>query len=335
MEPALSDAKYRQYLVFSMFILTAIAISFALVFTRPVLMPFVFAVFYYVASLPCVEFLEKKLRTPSILSVLITFVLFGGASSVVFIHIGLSFNAFIHEANNYQDSFLAFADQMIGYARQWGFEVNGDSLRSLLSAMPITSYARQLIGSTFSFIGTTFLAMVIYFFLMMGRTQSKREGIYSEIERKISSYVIYKVVLSALTGVLVAGILLAFDIDLAIAFGIVTALLNFIPSIGSMIATLLPIPIIALQHGLGLKLLVIFALCTLVQIIIGNIIDPKLVGKDLDLHPIVIILSLVFWGLIWGIGGMFLAVPLTAIVKIVLARLEFTFKISEFMAGRL
>ena len=67
---------------------------------------------------------------------------------------------------------------------------------------------------------------------------------------------------------------------------------------------------------------------------IKNILEPKLLGKGLDLHPITILISLMFWGLIWGVAGMFLAVPITAVLKIVLEKMPLTYHLSEVLAGR-
>ena len=136
------------------------------------------------------------------------------------------------------------------------------------------------------------------------------------------------------TGVLIGVILTFFSVDLAIMFAIFTVLLNFIPSVGSIVATLLPVPVLFFQYGLHWQFVCILILIALVQLLIGNIIEPKLLGDSMGLHPITILGFLVFWGLAWGVAGMFLAVPITVILKIILHKIEPTRPVAELMAGR-
>ena len=113
--------------------------------------------------------------------------------------------------------------------------------------------------------------------------------------------------------------------------------MNFIPSVGSIVATL-----VAVASGGGRVRRQLdgwwswsFALPGLVQMTIGNAIEPKLYGEGLELHPVTVLLSLAFWGLLWGIVGMVLAVPITASLRIVLMRFETTRPIGQIMAGDL
>src|SRR5690606_7889221 len=108
-----------------------------------------------------------------------------------------------------------------------------------------------------------------------------------------------------------------------------------IPSIGSIVATFLPMPVVLMQYDVSLKTLIIFLIMTFVQVLIGNIIEPKLMGERMDLHPVTVLVFLLFWGLVWGIPGMFLAVPITAIIKMVLSRIESTEGIAQVLAGRI
>ena len=113
-------------------------------------------------------------------------------------------------------------------------------------------------------------------------------------------------------------------------FGILAFLLNFIPSIGSIIATLLPIPIAAAQFQSPWPIVYVVAVPGIIQNVIGNIIDPKIMGDELNLHPITVLLALSFWGLLWGITGMFLATPITAVLRIVLMQFK---PIGKLLAG--
>jgi AI-2 transport protein TqsA len=116
---------------------------------------------------------------------------------------------------------------------------------------------------------------------------------------------------------------------------VLTVLFNFIPTLGSILVTVLPVPVILLQFGFGWQLWVIFAASVLIQVTIGSLLEPKLLGERMDLHPITVLLFLMFWGLVWGLPGMFMAVPITAVIRIVLSRIDATKVLAELMAGRL
>ena len=125
--------------------------------------------------------------------------------------------------------------------------------------------------------------------------------------------------LSMATGALVGVILAILGVDLAMVFGILAFVLNFIPNIGSLIAIVLPLPLVLVDPEFTLTLLVLaIALPGAVQMVIGNVIEPMWMGRKLGLSTVVVFLSLVVWGWIWGPVGMLLSVPLTMIIKILL-----------------
>lgn len=182
------------------------------------------------------------------------------------------------------------------------------------------------------------LIFIFVLFIMMGsKTRTKPVGgVWGEVEKKIRFFLVKKIMLSGTTGVLVSLVLKFLGIKFAMFFGFLTFLLNFIPSIGSVIATILPVPMAFLHINFGVGLVAMTLLIPgAIQFLIGNVIEPKIMGDTLDLHPVVILMSLIFWGMIWGIVGMLLAVPITAIIKILLERSELTSAIADVMAGRL
>jgi AI-2 transport protein TqsA len=124
-------------------------------------------------------------------------------------------------------------------------------------------------------------------------------------------------------------------VELAVMFAMLTFLLNFIPSIGSIVAVIIPLPVILLQYGFGWQFWFVLAFAGMVQFVIGNVLEPKMMGESLGLHPVTVLLFLMFWGLVWGIPGMFLAVPITAILKIVLCRIPTTVPVANLLAGKL
>ena len=118
-------------------------------------------------------------------------------------------------------------------------------------------------------------------------------------------------------------------------FGLLAFLLNFIPTICSIFATLLPLPIALLQFSNPTLIVLSLVIPGSIQFIIGNVIEPKIIGQTLDLHPITILLSLMFWGIFWGITGMFLATPITVICRLFLANSTRYEGFAELMSGRI
>ena len=145
----------------------------------------------------------------------------------------------------------------------------------------------------------------------------KIEKTFKDITEQIQKYISTKFLVSLITGILVAAVLLIFDIDFLIVWAVLTFLLNFIPNIGSVIAVILPTLMTLVQYESFPKALIVAAIIIAIQNILGNLIEPKIVGDRLGLNPLVILLSLLLWGYIWGIVGMFLSVPLTAVIKII------------------
>jgi AI-2 transport protein TqsA len=157
-----------------------------------------------------------------------------------------------------------------------------------------------------------------------------------EIESRIERYVALKALLSGATGILVGGVLAVLGIDLAMVFGLFAFLLNFIPSIGSVVATLLPLPVVLVSPDVSLGTAVLaIAIPGAIQFGIGNVLEPKLMGDALDLHPITILMALIVWGMLWGIVGMLLATPITAIMRMLFERLEMTRPLANLLAGRI
>jgi predicted PurR-regulated permease PerM len=140
-----------------------------------------------------------------------------------------------------------------------------------------------------------------------------------DITEQVQKYVVTKLLISLSVGLIVGFILWLFKIEFFIIWAALAVLLNFIPNVGSVIAVILPALMALVQYESFGYALLLTGVIIVVQNIIGNIIEPKIFGDRLGLNPIVILLSLLLWGYLWGIVGMFLAVPLTAIGKIIMS----------------
>ncbi|HNS21904.1 MAG TPA: AI-2E family transporter [Sedimentisphaerales bacterium] len=190
-------------------------------------------------------------------------------------------------------------------------------------------------GTILGLISSMLFVIIFVLFLLLGRNPyTEHSQVYSDVVHKIRKYVGIKMAISAITGLLVWTTMAIIGLELAGVFGILAFLLNFIPSIGSIIATFLPLPIAVVQFQSSPWLIVlVVGIPGAIQILLGNVIEPKLQGEGLNLHPVTILLALSFWGLLWGIVGMFLAAPITAAIRIVLMQFDMLRPIAHLMAG--
>lgn len=148
--------------------------------------------------------------------------------------------------------------------------------------------------------------------------QAERVGrIISSIIHRVNYYLLVKGIISAITGGLIFLLASAFGLDLAVALGLLTFVLNFIPNVGSIVATALVALVAHVQLGDPTTTIIIFLVTGGIQFLNGNIIDPLLMGRALRLSAFGIILSLAFWGAVWGIPGMFLSVPIMVMLMVV------------------
>ena len=153
--------------------------------------------------------------------------------------------------------------------------------------------------------------------------REKIESIISSVSREVSRYLGTLTLISLFTAFCVWVVLEAMGVQLAIGWSVIVFLFNFIPVVGSIIATIPPVLMAILQFSPSyIQPLIVLVLVSAIQFSIGNFVTPKVVGDRLGLSPVVILLSLLLWGTIWGIPGTILSVPIAAIIKIVCENFE-------------
>ncbi|MBL7845654.1 MAG: AI-2E family transporter [Cyclobacteriaceae bacterium] len=154
--------------------------------------------------------------------------------------------------------------------------------------------------------------------------QEKVNLVMDQITQAIRKYISVKTQMSLLTGVLSYVLLLLFGVDFPVLWAFLIFLLNFIPYIGSFIATSLPSIFAMFQFQSFAMLFWVFMVIQAVQLLVGNVLEPKIMGRTLNLSPLGVMLALTFWGVIWGVLGMFLSVPITSVMLITFSRFEST-----------
>jgi AI-2 transport protein TqsA len=322
-------------------ILSAVAIAVALLWLRSIMIPFVLAVFIAFGLSPLIDVQSRYLRAPRPLAVLVTLVVGFVVLGLLGGMISTSVGQLAANAEAYQEQLRRLLDRL---AATLPLEQFSPQLKAAVDTL--TQHSLQIVGRVLA--GTTsaildlmsrglLVLLFLVFLLLGGTTQTRRRGgVWSEVESRIERYLLTKILVSAATGLLVGTILMTLGIDLALVFGLFAFLLNFIPSVGSIIATLLPLPVVLVSPEVSaLAAVLAIALPALVQFSIGNVVEPKIMGESLDLHPVTILIALMFWGALWGIIGMLLATPITAVLKIFFERLEVTAPVAELLAGRL
>lgn len=322
-------------------ILSAGVIAGALYLLRPVLIPFVLAIFITYCLTPVIDLQTKYLKIRRSLAVVAA--LFLSCLALVFFSITLSttITDITNQLSEYQGTIKESMDRIIELLPLERFGVETDEITAPLFENPDATIANalsQTLGGIMNVLSNGALVLIFLIFMMWGKSSDEEAAspLLEEVQHRITRYIITLIFISVLTGVSVGLVLYLLGIKFAVMFGFLTFLLNFIPSIGSIAATLLPIPVAFMTPdiSIGAKIMVV-AIPSAIQFVLGNIVQPKIMGRSLDLHPVTLMFSLMFFGMIWGVVGMFLATPITAVLKIVLERIEFTRPLAGLLAGRL
>ena len=157
--------------------------------------------------------------------------------------------------------------------------------------------------------------------------------VLTEIGHEIRSYLLIKTTISLLTAGISVAILLWVGLDFALFWGVLIFTLNFIPYLGSLIATLLPALMALAQFGDMQPFIILLLSLGAIQVSVGNVLEPKWMGRGLNLSPLVILIALASWGALWGGAGMFLSVPLMVVLMIVFSHIPATQPIAVLMSA--
>lgn len=195
-----------------------------------------------------------------------------------------------------------------------------------------SEYFSDTLSLAVPLLGDAFLIPIYVLFLLMEeavfdhklaviygseKQQEKLSKLFHKMDKNIGRYLLLKTYVSLLTGLLSYFVLLAFGLDGAIFWALLIFVLNYVPTVGSLIATLFPSVFAILQFGEIEPFLYILSIVGIIQVAVGNVIEPKIMGSSLNMSGLVVLLSLTIWGAIWGIMGMILSVPITVMMIIV------------------
>jgi AI-2 transport protein TqsA len=322
-------------------VLATVVAAAAMKWLQPMLVPFLLSVFFMIALKPVAELLGRRFGLPHIPAVLLTFLLGLVLLGILGTIITLSLMQLKDNIPAYQKQLVVLLDRLAEALPLQSWGSNEGEFKSMITGS-VGSMSKKFLAQVADGLGaiTSSGTLVLIFlgFLLFGAPVTRRvaDTDWDQIERQVKKYIIVKISVSVATGVLVGLSLWLIGIEMAMMFGLLAFLLNFIPSIGSIIAVFLPLPVVLLNPDLSVaQILAAFAIPGAIEFTIGNIIEPRMLGENLDLHPITVLMALIFWGMLWGVIGMFLATPLTALLKIFLQRHEDTRPLAELLAGRI
>jgi len=310
-------------------VLVAIFAAAALKATAGILIPLVLAIFLCYLLGPVMSFLARH-RVPEGLtipaSMLLLVVALIPLNAVVVSTIGEIENRIPYYAMRFQD----IADATLGaLGADADFLTEANWVEEISGAL--SSLTVSMFGSVISFVGKLVLVITYTVFILLGRKgfeanirrafsarrASNLEDIFEQMNLQIQKYIATKILVSFATGFSMFLALMFFGVDFALFWGMLGFLLNFIPTVGSAIAAILPIGVAFLQFENPISAVWVAVVLIAIQQLIGNVIEPAIQGKRLNMSPIVVLFALVFFGWLWGFWGMVMSVPLMAVIKIV------------------
>ena len=319
----------KGFLIFTCLIIIFSAMKFA----QQLVVPFLLAIFISFICAPPLNYLNSK-RIPPVLSVSIIIIFLISFSLLITYIIGNSINNLGKSLPHYKVKFENQIQSLNEFFSSNGIELNVSLLNQYVDPSTIMQFFANSISAFGNVLTNYFIILLIVAFTLLEISllsqkvtailnSKKKIKDFEFIGDKINKYLAIKTIVSAITGLVIFISLSILKIDYAILWGIIAFFFNFIPNIGSILAAIPAVLLSFLQFDISIMLLVVL-IYGIVNIVMGNIIEPRYLGKELGLSTLVVFISLIFWGWLLGPVGMILSIPLTIIAKIILENNEST-----------
>ena len=293
-----------------------------------IIVPFILALFIAVVLNPVVQRMVK-LRIPRVFAVSLLIVIIVMLMVLLLAYLGTSLNELARTLPQYRSSLVIPLKNLEPWLQRAGIGVSVDELVKYIDPNAAMTLVTNLLAQLSNAMSSIFLLLltVVFMLLEVPQLPNKLKQMMSRpiegmaaIQRAIDSvshYLVLKTAISIVTGLVAWGMLAALDVRFAFVWGLLAFALNYIPNIGSVLAAIPPIAQVLVFSGLY-DALVVLAGYLVINLVFGNILEPRIMGRGLGLSTLVVFLSLIFWGWLLGPVGMLLSVPLTIIVKIAL-----------------
>lgn len=293
----------------------------------PIVVPFLLSLFIAIVLAPAYNFFNKKgLPNGVSLLIVVSFLIlfFIGVGKLL----GSSAVEFNANLDVYEQQLTAYLSSLVHFADKFGIEIPQQDIQTVFNPKLIMGFATNILQGMSSLVTNGFVILLTVVFMLLEsdvfvkkinliNEKSHLIGHIDTILSQIKEYMVLKVLISLLTGFIIWIGLMLIGTDYPFLWAVLAFMLNFIPNIGSIIAAV-PAVLLTLVGLDAMSALMVIVLYTLVNIIIGSVVEPKVMGKGLGLSTLVVFLSLLFWGWLLGIVGMLLSIPLTIMAKITL-----------------
>lgn len=293
-----------------------------------IVIPIMLALFIGIICTPPLHFLTRK-KVPPVLAILIIvafLVVFGSLLGLV---VGNAIDSFISRLPEYQRRLEAEMVGLLPWMERLGIPVSSEQLLEHFNPSLLMDWVGKALSNLGGLLTNLFLILFIVVFLLLEEatfSQKLRQALpeaekslrnASDFVRQVNKYLVIKSTVSLITGILITLWLWFLGLDFPLLWGLIALLMNYIPNVGSILAAIPAVLLAIVQLGFPDALLVASGYLA-VNVLMGNLIEPRYMGKGLGLSPLVVFLSLILWGWLLGAAGMFLSIPLTMIVKIAL-----------------
>ena len=328
----------------SLILCTSILVLAGLYFSRAIIAPVVFSLFVIAIAWPLQSALQA--RIPKLLALLVTIVVtITVIAALVFLVVwgfGLVVKWQIANTDRFQSLYLQATDWLDGH---------GVSITSLVaeSYNPgwIVSAVREIGGRGYGLIS---FIVIAFAFIVLGLLEvdiarrnierldnaTLRRSLLAaaeDIAGKFQKYMIVRSTMSVLTGVVVWSFALVAGIELATAWGVIAFVLNYIPFIGPLFATVFPTLFVLVQSGSWQACFAVFACLNFIQFFIGSYLEPRIAGAALSISPFIVLLAVFFWSFLWGIAGAFIGVPIIIAILAICEKHKSTEWVVSLLSG--
>jgi len=290
----------------------------------PLLVPFLLAGFIATATMPLVFWLQKHRIhrvVAVIVGILVDLLVVAGMGALT----GGSIAAFTARLPVYDERLTALVAEVGVWLAAHGVHISSSTFDTIADPSWIMGLAGSLLQSLAGLVSRIVLVLLIVAFMLFEATglEEKLKNVLKQprhvrrlkiAAHEVNRYVLVKTGTSLLTGVLATGWCMSWGVDFPYLWGLLAFVLNYIPTVGSFVAALPPVLLALVLRGPGVAIGLAVGY-TVFNLVIASLLDPRLMGKALGLSPLVVFLSMVFWGFIFGPMGALLSAPLTMMVK--------------------
>lgn len=323
---------------FAYFFICFIGIVTMLIYGQHLLIPIIFALLLWFIIKDIRQFMDKSswlARLPSWLKNFSASILMIAVLSFVSTILLSSINSLAKSYTKYEPNFTKLVSQIDEY---FGIDLMV-LMKNQLGSFDYGSLLNPIFASISDILSNAFMIIIYTLFLFLEETnfRTKLKNVFPnkerynsvssvlvKIEESVSKYIGIKTLVSLLTGFVSFLVLYLIGIESPSFWAFLIFLLNYIPTVGSLIATVFPASFCLLQFESYTPAILVLVLVGVIQVLVGNVIEPKMIGNSMNISPLVTIIALTFWGLLWGVTGMILSVPITVILTMIFAQFDKT-----------